>query len=289
MEHATIFGGFGGQGLLFAGHVLAQAAVHRRPDGVVDAVLRARDARRHGVVHGHHRGPPDRLADRRPRRLRGRPQPAVAREVRTAARRRAGSSSSTTRSSRPNRDGPMSRWWPSRVPRWPGRPATSGSSVWSHSVAWSPDRRSSAVSRSGRRSSTSSGRPTGVDRGEHGGIRQRLRRGGPVNTRSPYAGARIAGRRREVARGGPDVRFASGSPRGPAGLAARSEGPCGSTSGPATAARSARWRPGRRGQAAARRWLPTRSRPSSPPNRRTVTGRSLVRAMRRNTAARSGN
>jgi 2-oxoglutarate ferredoxin oxidoreductase subunit gamma len=27
MEHATIFGGFGGQGLLFAGHVLAQAAV----------------------------------------------------------------------------------------------------------------------------------------------------------------------------------------------------------------------------------------------------------------------
>ena len=27
MEHATIFGGFGGQGLLFAGHVLAQAGV----------------------------------------------------------------------------------------------------------------------------------------------------------------------------------------------------------------------------------------------------------------------
>lgn len=27
MMHATIFGGFGGQGLLFAGHVLAQAAV----------------------------------------------------------------------------------------------------------------------------------------------------------------------------------------------------------------------------------------------------------------------
>jgi 2-oxoglutarate ferredoxin oxidoreductase subunit gamma len=27
MEHATIFGGFGGQGLLFAGHVLAQAAL----------------------------------------------------------------------------------------------------------------------------------------------------------------------------------------------------------------------------------------------------------------------
>ena len=27
MEHATIIGGFGGQGLLFAGHVLAQAAV----------------------------------------------------------------------------------------------------------------------------------------------------------------------------------------------------------------------------------------------------------------------
>ena len=27
MEHATILGGFGGQGLLFAGHVLAQAAV----------------------------------------------------------------------------------------------------------------------------------------------------------------------------------------------------------------------------------------------------------------------
>jgi 2-oxoglutarate ferredoxin oxidoreductase subunit gamma len=27
MRHATIFGGFGGQGLLFAGHVLAQAAV----------------------------------------------------------------------------------------------------------------------------------------------------------------------------------------------------------------------------------------------------------------------
>jgi 2-oxoglutarate ferredoxin oxidoreductase subunit gamma len=27
MEHATIFAGFGGQGLLFAGHVLAQAAV----------------------------------------------------------------------------------------------------------------------------------------------------------------------------------------------------------------------------------------------------------------------
>jgi 2-oxoglutarate ferredoxin oxidoreductase subunit gamma len=27
MEHATIFGGFGGQGLLFAGHVLAEAAV----------------------------------------------------------------------------------------------------------------------------------------------------------------------------------------------------------------------------------------------------------------------
>lgn len=28
MEHATIFGGFGGQGILFAGHVLAQAAVN---------------------------------------------------------------------------------------------------------------------------------------------------------------------------------------------------------------------------------------------------------------------
>ncbi|TFG67671.1 MAG: 2-oxoacid:ferredoxin oxidoreductase subunit gamma [Thermomicrobiales bacterium] len=27
MQHATIFGGFGGQGLLFAGHLLAQAAV----------------------------------------------------------------------------------------------------------------------------------------------------------------------------------------------------------------------------------------------------------------------
>ena len=27
MEHATVFGGFGGQGLLFAGHVLAEAAV----------------------------------------------------------------------------------------------------------------------------------------------------------------------------------------------------------------------------------------------------------------------
>lgn len=27
MRHATVFGGFGGQGLLFAGHVLAQAAV----------------------------------------------------------------------------------------------------------------------------------------------------------------------------------------------------------------------------------------------------------------------
>ena len=27
MQHATVFGGFGGQGLLFAGHVLAQAAV----------------------------------------------------------------------------------------------------------------------------------------------------------------------------------------------------------------------------------------------------------------------
>jgi 2-oxoglutarate ferredoxin oxidoreductase subunit gamma len=27
MEHSTIFGGFGGQGLLFAGHVLAEAAV----------------------------------------------------------------------------------------------------------------------------------------------------------------------------------------------------------------------------------------------------------------------
>ncbi len=27
MEHATIFGGFGGQGLLFAGHVLAEAAM----------------------------------------------------------------------------------------------------------------------------------------------------------------------------------------------------------------------------------------------------------------------
>jgi 2-oxoglutarate ferredoxin oxidoreductase subunit gamma len=27
MEHSTIFGGFGGQGLLFAGHVLAQAAI----------------------------------------------------------------------------------------------------------------------------------------------------------------------------------------------------------------------------------------------------------------------
>jgi 2-oxoglutarate ferredoxin oxidoreductase subunit gamma len=27
MQHATIFGGFGGQGLLFAGHVLAEAAV----------------------------------------------------------------------------------------------------------------------------------------------------------------------------------------------------------------------------------------------------------------------
>jgi 2-oxoglutarate ferredoxin oxidoreductase subunit gamma len=27
MQHATIFGGFGGQGLLFAGHVLAQAAL----------------------------------------------------------------------------------------------------------------------------------------------------------------------------------------------------------------------------------------------------------------------
>jgi 2-oxoglutarate ferredoxin oxidoreductase subunit gamma len=27
MQHSTVFGGFGGQGLLFAGHVLAQAAV----------------------------------------------------------------------------------------------------------------------------------------------------------------------------------------------------------------------------------------------------------------------
>jgi 2-oxoglutarate ferredoxin oxidoreductase subunit gamma len=27
MEHSTVFGGFGGQGLLFAGHVLAEAAV----------------------------------------------------------------------------------------------------------------------------------------------------------------------------------------------------------------------------------------------------------------------
>lgn len=32
MEHSTIFGGFGGQGLLFAGHVLAQAAVREGRD-----------------------------------------------------------------------------------------------------------------------------------------------------------------------------------------------------------------------------------------------------------------
>ena len=53
MERSVVFAGFGGQGILFAGHVLAEAANGRGPRGPLDPVLRAGDARRDRLVHGH--------------------------------------------------------------------------------------------------------------------------------------------------------------------------------------------------------------------------------------------
>ena len=55
MEHSVVFAGFGGQGLLFAGQVLARAAIKDGLEVFWIPSLRTGDARRHGLVHGHRR------------------------------------------------------------------------------------------------------------------------------------------------------------------------------------------------------------------------------------------
>ena len=51
MHEEIIFSGFGGQGALFAGQLLAYAAVGQRAARHLDPLLRAGDARRHGALH----------------------------------------------------------------------------------------------------------------------------------------------------------------------------------------------------------------------------------------------
>ena len=54
MQTEIIIAGFGGQGVLFAGQLLAYAGHGRGPGSHLDPFLRPRNARRNGQLHGGH-------------------------------------------------------------------------------------------------------------------------------------------------------------------------------------------------------------------------------------------
>ena len=141
MERSTIFAGFGGQGLLFAGTVLAHAAMTegRRCSGSRPTGRRCAAARRSARSSS--------ATSRSARRSSTAPTPpSCSTRRRSPASRapspRAACSSSTRRSSRRRCRGPISRSSPSRAPTSPRRPATTGSSRWwrwvrsSHGGRW---------------------------------------------------------------------------------------------------------------------------------------------------------
>ena len=86
MERSIIFAGFGGQGLLFAGQVLARAAMDEDLEvlWIPSYGPEMRGGTASCTVIDRRRA--DRLAGRRPGRRRGRPQPTVAPAVRAGRR-----------------------------------------------------------------------------------------------------------------------------------------------------------------------------------------------------------
>ena len=85
MQKEIIIAGFGGQGVLFGGQVLAVAAMDAGQRGHLDPVLRSGDARRHGQLHGRHRRRGDRIAAGRASTAGDCAEPAFVRQVRGAA------------------------------------------------------------------------------------------------------------------------------------------------------------------------------------------------------------
>ncbi len=82
MTYEIVLAGFGGQGILFLGKMIAHGRHAGGQGSVLDPVLRPRDARRDGQLLGRRVGPADWHAGRQPpERARG-DEPAVAREVR---------------------------------------------------------------------------------------------------------------------------------------------------------------------------------------------------------------
>ncbi len=89
MQKEIIIAGFGGQGVLFAGQVLAYAAMDAGQGSHLDPLLRPRNARRHGQLHRRHRGRRDRLAAGQASAAGHRPEPAFLRQIRGTAGPRA--------------------------------------------------------------------------------------------------------------------------------------------------------------------------------------------------------
>ena len=111
MQNDVIMAGFGGQGVLLIGKMLAYAGMARGQGGLLAALLRPGDARRHRQLHGGHLRPAGRLAGRRaPARASLVLNLPVARQVRAARSSRAGCSSINTLADRPRRrSAPTSR------------------------------------------------------------------------------------------------------------------------------------------------------------------------------------
>ena len=63
MQSEVQFAGFGGQGVMLMGQILAHAAMEEGYEVVLDSLLRSRDARRDRLLHGRDQRPADRLAD----------------------------------------------------------------------------------------------------------------------------------------------------------------------------------------------------------------------------------
>ena len=78
----AVLAGFGGQGILFAGKIIANAGLLEDREAFLASQLRARDARRHRQLQRVHlRRPYRKPACAQPRRAGGH-EPAVARQVR---------------------------------------------------------------------------------------------------------------------------------------------------------------------------------------------------------------
>ena len=77
MHQEIIFSGFGGQGALFAGQLLAYAALDFGSASDLDSFLRAGDPRGHRPLYSGRRRRADRIAPGGPAGRGGGPEPAI--------------------------------------------------------------------------------------------------------------------------------------------------------------------------------------------------------------------